>query len=95
MVTDEELVVLVDNKLREDFILPIIVSNNIVEIHKPDETGFYKMRVTDLSAVEFKEICKTQSFYILSDWMYIDRKSFISLVQECRPYLEDLFFDFK
>lgn len=90
---EKDLYKLVDEKLEEDIIMSIIAEHNIIELHKPNEEGFYSMRVTNLSEDEFKETCAKRNFYKLSEWMKIDKESFKGLIRESKNYLMDLFFD--
>ena len=91
--TIEELHVLIDNKLNEDLILTMLIDNNIVELHKRDENGIYKLRSTKLPKKEFNKIIKKELYYKLSDWYMLDENDFYKLLNLARNYLEDLFFE--
>lgn len=91
--TIEELHVLLDNKLNEDLILTMLIDNNIVELHKRDENGIYKLRFTKLPKKEFNKIIKKELYYKLSEWYMLDENDFYKLLNHARNYLEDLFFE--
>lgn len=91
--TIDELRVLFDNKLNEDLVLTMYIENNIVEIHKRDENGIYKLRYTNLSKKEFNKVIKKELYYKLSDWYKLDEERLYKLLNDGRAYLEDLFFE--
>lgn len=84
---------LVDKKLNEDIILSIYLNKSIVEIHKKDETGRYRVRYAKLPKDNFNKVVKKELYYKMTDWRYISDDRFMYILIKSRNYLEDLFFE--
>lgn len=88
-----EMKVLIENKLREDGILPILFTPGVLQIAKTAVLHKHKIRSLGLSDKDIENIYGDNKPQNLTEWLIINDDVFERIIEQARSYLELLFFD--
>lgn len=83
-----------DEKLREDKVMNIIMDDAILEIFERNKEGLYRVRRSEMSKEELRNIIKNNLPITVEEWKYFNDDAMLGIIYASKEYLEDLFFDF-